>query len=122
MAFCYLPRSTDTIFLVVYGPNRALEGLQGVGFQGKNCFTRLVPNFSKINFGFSKYEKMNKKYYYGICYLPRSTDTFFLVVYEPYRVLEGLRDVEFQGKNCLTKLVSNIILVHITKVLLCIMY
>ena len=53
MAFCYLPRSTDTIFLVVYDPNRALEGLQGVGFQGKNCFTKLVSNFSEIDFGFT---------------------------------------------------------------------
>ena len=53
MAFCYLPRSTDTIFLVVYDPNRALEGLRGVGFQGKNCFTKLVSNFSEINFCFS---------------------------------------------------------------------
>ena len=37
MTFCYLPRSIDTYFLVVYEPNRALEGLQGVAFQGKNC-------------------------------------------------------------------------------------
>ena len=36
-------------------------------------------------------------------YMPRSLDTNFLVVYEPCRVLEGLRGVEFQGKNCLTK-------------------
>ena len=62
MAFCYLPMSTDTIFLVVYGPNRALEGLQGVGFQGKNCFTKLVSNFSEINFDFILHEKMNRKY------------------------------------------------------------
>ena len=48
MAFCFLPRSTDTIFLVVYEPYRVLEGLQGVGFQGKNCFTKLVSNFSEI--------------------------------------------------------------------------
>ena len=66
MTFCYLPRSTDTNFLVVYEPYRALEGLQGVAFQGKNCLTKMVPNFSKTDFGFSKYEKMNKKYYYGI--------------------------------------------------------
>ena len=32
-------------------------------------------------------------------YLLRSTDTFFLVVYEPYRVLEGLQGVRFQGKK-----------------------
>ena len=37
MTFCYLPRSIDTNFLVVYEPYRALEGLQGVAFQGKNC-------------------------------------------------------------------------------------
>ena len=34
MTFWYLPRSIDTIFLVVYEPYRVLEGLQGVGFQG----------------------------------------------------------------------------------------
>ena len=45
MSFWYLPGSIDTIFLVG-------EGLQGVGFQGKNCFTKLVSNFSEINFGF----------------------------------------------------------------------
>ena len=53
MTFCYLPRSTDTIFQMVYEPNRALEGLQGVGFQGKNCFTKLVSNFYEINFDFT---------------------------------------------------------------------
>ena len=52
MTFWYLPRSIDTIFLVVYEPYRALEGLQGVGFQGKNCFTNMVLNFFKINFVF----------------------------------------------------------------------
>ena len=30
-----LPGSIDTIFLVVYEPHRALDGLQGVGFHGK---------------------------------------------------------------------------------------
>ena len=37
MTFFYLPRSIDTNFLVVYEPYRALEGLQGVAFHGKNC-------------------------------------------------------------------------------------
>ena len=27
--------------------------VQGVGFQGKNCFTKLVSNFSEIDFGFT---------------------------------------------------------------------
>ena len=49
----YLPRSIDTIFLVVYEPHKTLEGLQGVGFQGKICFTKMVSNFSEINFGFT---------------------------------------------------------------------
>ena len=53
MTFWYLPRSIDTNFLVVYESYRALEGLQGVGFQGKNCFTKLVSNFSETDFGFS---------------------------------------------------------------------
>ena len=41
-------------FLVVYEPHRALEGLQGVGFQGKKYFAKMVSNFSEINFGFTK--------------------------------------------------------------------
>ena len=52
MTFWYLPRSTNTFFLVVYEPYRVLEGLQGVGFQGTNCFTKLDSNFSEIDFGF----------------------------------------------------------------------
>ena len=55
MTFWYLPGSIDTIFLVVYEPHRALEGLQGVGFQGKNCFTEMVSNFSEINYGSLEY-------------------------------------------------------------------
>ena len=53
MTFLYLPRSIDTNFLVVYEPCRVLEGLQGVGFQGKNCLTKMVSNFSETDFGFS---------------------------------------------------------------------
>ena len=53
MTFWYLPRSINTIFLVVYEPYKVLEGLQGVGFQGKNCFTKMVSNFSETDFGFS---------------------------------------------------------------------
>ena len=53
MTFWYLPRSIDTNFLVVYEPYRALEGLQGVGFQGKNCLTKMASNFSETDFGFS---------------------------------------------------------------------
>ena len=52
--FQYLPRLIDTIFfLVVYEPHKALEGLQGVRFQGTNCFTKMVSNFSEINYGFT---------------------------------------------------------------------
>ena len=50
MKFWHLPRSIDIIFLAVYEPYRVLEGLQGVGFQGKNCFTKLVSNVSEIDF------------------------------------------------------------------------
>ena len=53
MTFKYLPRSIDTIFLVVYEPYRALEVLEDVGFQGKNCFTKMASNFSDIDFGFT---------------------------------------------------------------------
>ena len=72
MTFWYLPRSIDTIFLVVYEPHRALEGLQGVGFQGTNCFTKMVSNFSEINYGFTKHEKMNKKNYMTFWYMPKT--------------------------------------------------
>ena len=53
MTFWYLPMSLDTNFLVVYKPCRALEGLRGVDFQGKDCFTKLVSNFSETDFGYS---------------------------------------------------------------------
>ena len=45
--------ATRKIFLVVYGPHRELQGLQGVGFQGKKYFAKMVSNFSEINFGFT---------------------------------------------------------------------
>ena len=62
MTFRYLPRSIDTIFLVVYEPHRVLECLQGVGFKGKNCFTKMVSNISEIDFVFRYHEKISKKY------------------------------------------------------------
>ena len=45
----FSPRSTNTFFSG-YEPYRGLEGLQGVIFQGKNSFTKLVSNFSQIDF------------------------------------------------------------------------
>jgi hypothetical protein len=53
-------------FFGVYESILKLQGLQGVRFQGKNCFTKMVSNFSGINFGFTKHEKMSKKYQYDI--------------------------------------------------------
>jgi hypothetical protein len=53
-------------FLVVCGPILKLQGLEGVGFQGKNCFTKMVSNFSEIDFGFIYHEKMSKNYEYDI--------------------------------------------------------
>ena len=51
------------IFLAVYEPYRVLECLKGVGFQGKNCFTKMVSNFSEIDFGIPKHKKkIIKKY------------------------------------------------------------
>ena len=50
------------IFLVVYGPIFKLQGFECVRFQGKNCVTKMVSNFSKINSGLTKPKKMNKKY------------------------------------------------------------
>ena len=40
------------IFLAVYEPILKLQGFEGVGFQGKNCFTKMVSNFSEIDCGF----------------------------------------------------------------------
>jgi hypothetical protein len=67
----------------------------------------MVSNFSETDFGFSQHEKMNKKYSYDILVSAQVNKYIFLVVYEPYRVLEGLQGVGFQGKNCFTNLVSN---------------
>ena len=58
-------------FLVVYEPHRELRGLQGVGFQGKNCFIKMVPNFSEINFGFTFHEP--HRVLRGLPCKPRST-------------------------------------------------
>jgi hypothetical protein len=41
-------------FLVVYGPILKLQGFECIGFQGKNCITKMVSNFSNINFGFTQ--------------------------------------------------------------------
>ena len=46
---------------------------------------------------------MNKKYYFDILVSAQVNRYNFLVVYEPYRVLEGLKGVGFQGKNCFKK-------------------
>ena len=40
------------IFFEVYEPILKLQGLQGVRFQGKNCFTKMASNFSEIDCGF----------------------------------------------------------------------
>ena len=61
MTFWYLPESIDTIFWVAYELHRVLEDLKGVGFQGKNCFTKKVSNFSEIDFGIPKHKKVIKK-------------------------------------------------------------
>ena len=62
----------------------------------------MVSNFSETDFGFSEHEKMNKKYYYDIFVFVQVNKYIFLVVYEPYRVLEGLQGVGCQGKHCFT--------------------
>ena len=49
MGILNVPRK---IFLAVYEPILKLQGLEGVGFQGKNCLTKMVSNFSKIDCGF----------------------------------------------------------------------
>ena len=37
------------IFLAVYEPILKLQGLQGVGFQGITCLTKMVSNFSFVH-------------------------------------------------------------------------
>ena len=39
-------------FLAVYEPILKLHGLEGVGFQGENCFTKIVSNLFEIDCGF----------------------------------------------------------------------
>ena len=67
----------------------------------------MASNFSESDFGFLYHEKMNKKYWYDILLSAQVNRYIFLVVYEPYRVLEGLQGAGFQGKNCFTKMLSN---------------
>ena len=95
MTFWYLPRSIYTIFLVVYEPDKLLECLQGVGFQDKNCFTKMVSNIFEINYGFSKHEKMNRKYYYDIL-VSAQVKRYKFFGYK-YRALEGLEGVGFES-------------------------
>ena len=59
----------------------------------------MVSNIFEINYGFSKHEKMNRKYYYDILVSAQVNRYIFLVVYEPYkyRALEGLEGVGFQS-------------------------
>ena len=61
----------------------------------------MVSNFSEINYGFTKHEKMNRKYYYDILVSAQVNKYNFLVVYEryKYRALEGLEGVGFLGTN-----------------------
>ena len=46
---------------------------------------------------------MNKKYYHDILVSAQVNRCIFLVVYEPYMVLEGLQGVRFQRKIALQK-------------------
>ena len=59
----------------------------------------MVSNFSEINYGFTKHEKMNRKYYYDILVSAQVNRYIFLVVFEPYkyRALEGLEGVGFES-------------------------
>ena len=47
------------IFLAVYEPILKLQGLEGVGFQGKNSFRKMVSNLSEIDCGMKKWAKKN---------------------------------------------------------------
>ena len=58
-------------FFVVYEPHRELRGLQGVRFQGKNCFTiglKLLRNW----FWHSKTKKSYQKIIMTFWYMPRT--------------------------------------------------
>ena len=99
--------ATRKFFLVVYGPHRELQGLQGVGFQGKKCFLNWSQTSTKSILALQNLKKWAKNIKIQIYYLSWSIDTIVLVVYEPHRVLRGLQGVGFQGKKCFTKMVSN---------------
>ena len=106
MTFFYLPRSIDTNFLVVYEPYRALEGLQGVGFQGKNCLTKWSQTSPKSILALHTMKKWTKNSNMTFWYLPRSIDTFFWFfpefwqtltkVYNSFRQLHLLISSQFQ--------------------------
>ena len=83
------------LFLAVYEPILKLQGLEGFGFQGKNCFTKMVSNFSKIDCGFRLHEKMSKKYYYDILVSAQVNRYNFFGGCKPHRELEGLQGVGF---------------------------
>ena len=53
-------------FLVVYEPYRVLEGLKGVGFQGKNYFKKWPQTSPKLILALYNMKKWKKKYYYDI--------------------------------------------------------
>ena len=61
MTCWYLLGSIDAMFWVAYELPRVLEDLKGVGFQGKNCITKMVSNFSEIDFGIPKHKKKISK-------------------------------------------------------------
>ena len=64
--FAICPGQEIHIFLVVCEPYRALESVQGVRFQGKNCFTKMASKLLLNWFWLFITWKVNKKYYYDI--------------------------------------------------------
>ena len=66
MTFWYLPGSIDTIFWVAYELHRVLEDLKGVGFQSKNCFTKMLQISRKLILALDNRKKSSKKYWYDI--------------------------------------------------------
>ena len=93
-------------FLVIYEPIFTLQGFECVRFQGKIALQKWSQTSPKSILALHTMKKLTENSNMTFWYLPRSIDTN-LVVYEPYRALEGLQGVGFQGKNCLTKMASN---------------
>ena len=91
---------------MVYEPYRALEGLQGVGFQGKNCLTKWSQTSLKSILALHNIKnglKMNRKYYYDI--LVSKRDNAQLIRESTRLACVQLKERDFE-KTSLTKVME----------------